>query len=92
MGAFVIFVVIKSPHSADDNDRADPVVPKLANVVEAQVGARISAAETGMVVNDDFRQTDDFALRRKLFLANGRGVIAERAELPFRVDHAAVFF
>src|ERR1700738_4980357 len=88
--AFVIFISIKTPHTADDNERADPVVPEIANEMKAQVRARVGAGEADVIVNDELRQTDDFLRRFDRDFARGRGVITQRAKLPFHVDDAAV--
>src|SRR5438105_8490975 len=51
--ALVIFVAIKAPHSPHHDHRADPVIPKIADEMKAEIGARISALKTGMIVNHD---------------------------------------
>jgi hypothetical protein len=87
--ALVIFVAIKSPDTAHDDERADPIVPKIADVMEAQIGSRIGAAEADVIVNDQLRKPAQVA-RFWLFLARGRGMVAQGPKLPFCVDDAAV--
>src|SRR2546422_4185571 len=54
--ALVIFVAIKTPDAADDNNATDTVVPEIAQIMEAEIGAGIGAFEAGVMVNDDLRQ------------------------------------
>src|SRR5437870_12661129 len=90
--ALVIFVAIKTPDAADDNDTADAVVPKVAQIMEAEIGAGIGAFEAGVIVNDDLRHPQisfkRFAVR--VFGRGGAGVITQRPHLPFGIDDAAV--
>ena len=90
MIAFIIFVAIKSPDAADDDEAADPIVPEIADVMEAQVRARVGSPETNVVVNHQLRHPDDLFARLHFDFASGRGVITEWAEFPFRVDDTAV--
>src|SRR5712691_584422 len=61
--AFVIFVAIKSPDAADDDERADAIVPEIADIIEAQVRARVRSLETGVIINHQLRQSDDLFAR-----------------------------
>ncbi len=54
--ALVIFVAIKTPNAADNNEATDAVVPKIAQIMEAQVGTGIGTFEADVIVNDDLRQ------------------------------------
>src|SRR5437588_7306377 len=53
VGTFVIFVAIKSPDAVYDNETTDPVVPKIADVVKAQVCPCVGAFETNVIVKDE---------------------------------------
>ena len=88
MIALIVFVSVKAPDAADHDERADPVIPKIANEVEAQVGSRVGATEADVIVNDNFGKTRDFLVR--LILGGGVRMIAEISQLPFGVDDAAV--
>src|SRR5205085_10546546 len=59
MRAFVIFVPEKSPDAADHDDAAHPVVPIIADVMEAQVRPRVSAFEAGVIVKNEFGEPDN---------------------------------
>ena len=78
--ALVIFVAIKTPDAADDNDATDAVVPEIAQIMEAEIGAGVGAFEAGVIVNDDLRQPqisfERFAVR--VFGRGGAGVITQR--------------
>src|SRR5207248_8728593 len=54
--ALVIFVAIKTPDPADNDDATDAVVPEIAEIVEAEISAGVGAFEAGVIVNDDLRQ------------------------------------
>jgi hypothetical protein len=86
----VIIIAIKAPDTADDDETTDPVIPVIANIMKAQVRAREGASETGVIENNDLRQTDRFLGRLDFHLPGGAGVITERAECPFCVNDAAV--
>src|SRR5713101_796361 len=88
--SLIIFIAIKSPDAADDDERADAIVPEITDVIEAQVRARVRSLETGVIINHQLRQSDDLFARFHFDFAGGGGVIAQRAEFPFRVDDAAV--
>jgi hypothetical protein len=87
---FVIFVAVKAPDAAHDDEATNPVVPEIADVIEAQVRARVGAFESNVIVNHNLRQPDNLFRRFHFHLAGGGSVVAERAEFPFRVDDAAV--
>src|SRR5947209_1497860 len=53
--AFVIFVPVKAPNSADHDDAAHPVVPIVADIMKTEIGSGISAFETGVIVKHEFR-------------------------------------
>lgn len=48
--AFVIFVAIKSPHTAHHDEAAHSVVPVIADVVETQVGTGVGTFKADVVV------------------------------------------
>src|SRR5205085_4909054 len=54
--ALVIFVAIKTPDPADDDDATDAIVPEIAQVMETEVSTSVGAFEAGVIVNDDLRQ------------------------------------
>src|SRR5216684_1844121 len=58
--AFVIFVPIKSPDAADHDQTTDPVVPKIADVMETQVRPGVSAFEADVIVKDELGQPNNF--------------------------------
>src|SRR5689334_21904453 len=89
MRAFVVFVPIESPDAADHDQATDPIVPEIANVMKAQVGAGVGAFESDVIVKHELRQMADLGHGHN-FLARATGVVAERSELPFHVDDAAV--
>ena len=41
--AFVIFVPIKSPHTAHHDHAAHPIVPEIADEMKTEVGSRVGA-------------------------------------------------
>jgi hypothetical protein len=90
--ALVIFVAIKTPYPADDNDATDAIVPKIAKIMETQVGTGVGTFEASVIVNDDLRQPqvvfERFAV--DVFWHGGAGVITQRPHFPFGVDDAAV--
>ena len=92
MIAFVVIVAVETPDAADDDERADAVIPKIAKEVKAQVGPGSGATETGVVVNDHLRQLDVALARCRGCFADRRGVVSIRFDDPFRVDDRAVFW
>ena len=90
--ALVIFVAIKTPDPGDDDDATDAVVPEIAQIMEAEIGAGVGAFEAGVIVNDDLRQPqiafERFAVG--VFWRGSAGVITQRPHLPFGIDDAAV--
>jgi hypothetical protein len=52
---FVIFVAIKPPDAAHDNERADPVVPKIAEEIPTEVRAGKRSFEADVIINDHLR-------------------------------------
>src|SRR5256885_1443587 len=50
--AFVIFVAIKSPDAADDDETTDPIVPKITEVMKAEISAGKSPFKADVIVND----------------------------------------
>jgi len=90
--ALVIFVAIKTPDAADDNDATDAVVPEIAQIMEAEIGTGIGASETCVIVNNNLRQPQ-ISLERfavGVFWRGSAGVITQRPHLPFGIDDAAV--
>src|SRR5438045_7796457 len=55
--ALVIFVTIKPPDAADDDETTDPLVPRLAELVETEICQREGAFETNVLVDDQRGQT-----------------------------------
>lgn len=53
--AFVIFVPIKSPHTAHHDDAAHPIVPVIADILKAQICPRVGAFEPDVIIKDNFR-------------------------------------
>jgi hypothetical protein len=90
--ALVIFVAIKTPDAADDNDATDAVIPKVAQIMEAEISAGVGAFEAGVIVNDDLGHPhiafERFAMG--VFWRGGAGVITQRSQFPFGIDDAAV--
>ena len=90
--ALVIFVAIKTPDPADNNDATDAVVPKIAQIMEAEIGTGVGAFEAGVIVNDNFRQPQ-ISFKRfavDVFWRGGASVITQRPHFPFGIDDAAV--
>src|SRR5436305_10937948 len=87
--AFVIFVTIKPPDAAHDDETTDPVVPKIAEVMETEICPREGAFETNVIVDDQLGQTRITYRVRFPGLAR-TGVITQRTNLPFRVDDTAI--
>ena len=56
MVALVIFVAIKAPDAAHDDERADAIVPEIAEVMKAEVGAGVGAPKANVIVNDQLGQ------------------------------------
>src|SRR5207247_9831209 len=65
--AFVIFVPIKSPDTADHDQTTDPVVPKIADVMETQIRSRVSAFETMVFLRKGLGQQYGFLERGRGF-------------------------
>src|SRR4051812_27167745 len=55
MVALVIFVPIKSPDAADDDERADAIVPKIAQKMKAKIGAAGGPFESNVVEDHKLR-------------------------------------
>src|SRR6266487_1639958 len=53
---FVIIVAIKPPDTAYHDQTTDAVVPKIADVMETQVGSGIGAFKSNVIVKHNFRQ------------------------------------
>ena len=90
--ALVIFVAIKTPDPADDDDATNAIVPKIAQIMEAEIGASVGAFEAGVIVNDDLRQPQ-ISFKRfavDVFWHGGASVITQRPHFPFGIDDAAV--
>src|SRR5437660_8646335 len=88
--ALVILVSINSPDTADHDQTTDPVVPKIADVMEAQIRSRVSAFEPDVIVEDELGQANSFLGSGRSFFAGRAGVISERPQFPFHVDDTAV--
>jgi hypothetical protein len=41
------------PHAAHDDERADAIVPEIAKIEEAEIRARIGAAEASVIKDND---------------------------------------
>src|SRR2546421_9637523 len=52
MIALIILVAIKPPDAAHDDEAADPIVPEIAEVMEAEVGPGKGTLKTDVVVDD----------------------------------------
>src|SRR3712207_8752296 len=52
----VVFIPVETPDAADDHERADAIVPIIAQVMKTKVRARIRAFETGMIVDHELWQ------------------------------------
>ena len=70
--------------------RADAIVPKIAQIMEGEIGPGISAAKPGVIINDNLGHARRRFDNLRLLFARGASVIAERAKIPFRVDDSAV--
>src|SRR5207249_9664983 len=81
---------LKSPDTADHDQTTDPVVPKIADVMEAQIRSGISAFEPDVIVEDELGQANSFLGSGRSFFAGRAGVISERPQFPFHVDDTAV--
>jgi len=90
MRTFVIIIAIESPHAADHDDAAHPIIPVIADVMETQVGAGVGTFESDVIIKNQFRQPSDFLARFDFDFAGTGRVIAQRAEAPFHVDDAPV--
>ncbi len=77
--AFIIFVAIKSPDTADHDQTTDPVVPKIAGVMKTEVRSRIGAFETDVIVKHQLGQPNDFFARLDVHLAGAARVISKRS-------------
>src|SRR4029077_6597493 len=75
--AFVVFVAIKSPDAAHHDEATHPVVPKIANVMEAQVRTRVGAFESNVIVKHNLRQPDRLCSRRYLYFPGGGSMVAQ---------------
>jgi len=91
MIALVVFIAIKPPGAADNYERTDAIVPKIAEIVKAEVRSRICAFEPNVIVNDQLRQVK-VPLDRCARLAgiSRTGMVTERPNFPFRVDDRAI--
>src|SRR6266487_3009155 len=87
---FVIVVAIKAPDTAHYDETTDPVVPVIADVIKTQVGARESALETRMIIEDQLRQANDFCHERHLYFPGCGSMIAQRTEFPLHINDTAV--
>jgi hypothetical protein len=92
MVALVIFIAIKTPDAADHDERADPVIPEIAQVMKTEISARGRSFEPDVIVNDQLGHANiPFqGLGMRLGRFGRAGMIAERAHFPFRVDNTAV--
>src|SRR5436190_3696900 len=92
MIALVIFVAIKAPHAAHDDEGADSVVPKIAEKMETEVGTAGGAFKSDVVENHQFRHRRIMHRRVGLPELRGAGMITQRANFPFRVDDTAILW
>ena len=89
MITLVIFVAIKTPDTADDDEATDPVVPEIAQEVEAEIGAREGAFETDVIVDDHLGHLRVGHGMRRAGLTRA-SVVTQGADFPFRVDDTAI--
>src|SRR6266496_636900 len=87
---FVVIVAVKSPDPVYDNETTDAVVPVIAYEMETQVRACEGSLKTSMIVQHQFRQANHLCHERYRLFPSRRSVIAQRTELPFHIDDAAV--
>src|SRR4030095_11962372 len=90
MIALVVFVAIESPDAADHDQRTDAIVPKIAQIMKAQISPGIRAFDSDVIVNNDFGQPEGSFGRFRVLRAGRAGVVTERANLPFRIDDRAI--
>src|SRR5207244_5433028 len=89
--ALVIFIAIKSPDTADNDERTNPVVPKITEEMETKVGPAGGAFESDVVEDDKLRHRGVVDSMRGTGFARA-GVVAQRAHFPFRVDDTAILW
>ena len=89
--ALVVFVPIKPPDAAYDDERTDPVIPEIAQVVETKIRARRSSLKANMVENDNFGQRSFVDPMWVADLA-GTGVVTQRVDFPLRIDDTTIFW
>src|SRR3977135_2454865 len=89
MIALVIFVAIKAPDAADDDEATDPGVPEIAQEMEAEIGAGEGAFETDVIIDDHFRHFRVVHRMRRAGLARA-GVVTQGSDFPFCVDDTAI--
>src|SRR5437016_5480326 len=53
--SLIIFVPIKSPDAADDNQRTNAVVPKITQIMKTEVGPGCRTFEPYVIENDQLR-------------------------------------
>src|SRR5205823_905463 len=53
--ALVVFVSIKSPDATHDDERADPIVPKIAEEIPTEIRAGTRSFEANVIINDHLR-------------------------------------
>src|SRR3954469_23481439 len=86
----VMRVAVKTPDAIHDDDRADPVIPKFAQIMKAQVCPRRCSLKSDVIKYDHLGKRNICRLRLSVRCADGASMITKRPDLPFRVDHAAV--
>ena len=90
--ALVILVAVKTPDAADHDERADAIVPEIAQVMKAQVGPGVGAFKADVVVNNQLRQAKISLDWLGVPGIGGVGVIAQWPDLPFGVDDRAIIW
>src|SRR5262249_60440576 len=89
MVSLVILVAIESPNTADHDQRADAIVPKIAEKMKTQVGPRVRSLEPDVIVNDSLRQVNA-SVRMLGPGCRGVGMIAQAFQCPFHVEDRAI--
>src|SRR5207244_12861825 len=88
--AVVVVVATNPPDAAGHDDADHPIVPEIADVVEAQVRPRVSAFEADVIVKDELRQSNGLLGRFDDNFAGAARMVSKRAEFPFHVDDTAI--
>ena len=68
----------------------DAVVPKIAEVMEAEIGSGVGAFEPDVIVNNNLRHPHSSLSGSAWTFWGGAGVITQRPRFPFGIDDTAV--